>query len=322
VSDLVVVDDASTDESARIAAEHPAAPRVVRLPVNRGPGAARNAGVDAVRTDRILFVDNDVILDPGCLEALARALDEHPGAVAAMPRVCPAGDPATIQFDGADCHYLGHMVLHHVGDRLELAPSSVRTIGSIVTACFLFERDRWGAEAPFDESFFFNYEDHDFGVRSRSRGFDLLSVPAALCLHGPGTSGLSVRGDDQPSYQRVVCLIRNRWWIILKVYTLGTLVLFAPMLLVYEAFLLASCVHRGWLGAWWRAVTDTIDRIGVLLRLRREVQRNRRLGDSVLFVGGPLPLRPVSTSSPIERRARDVLDSLTLRYWNLVRQVL
>jgi GT2 family glycosyltransferase len=319
---VLVVDDASTDASGAIAEDHPTHPRLVRLAANRGPGAARNAGVAALACDRILFIDNDIVVDPTCLEALSEALDEHPNAVAAMPRVCPARDPNVIQFDGADCHYLGHMVLHHAGHHVDRAPSRVRRIGSIVTACFLFDRSRWGDDLPFDEAFHFNYEDHDFGVRARARGFDLLSVPRAHGLHGTGTAGLSVRGDDEPSRARVVCLIRNRWWILFKVYALRTLLLLGPMLLVYEAFQLVGCVRRGWLGAWWQSVSDTIDRAGALGRLRREIQRDRRVGDGALFVGGRLPLRPVTARSPSEKAALDLLDELSLRWWALVRSVL
>lgn len=59
--DALVVDDGSPS---------PVAGAAVRLDVNAGPAAARNAGLDLVRTPLVAFVDADVTLHPGWLDAL------------------------------------------------------------------------------------------------------------------------------------------------------------------------------------------------------------------------------------------------------------
>lgn len=55
--EVIVVDDCSTDRSAEIARAHGAL--VVHQPVNRGEGAARNAGIRAARGDAIAWLDAD-----------------------------------------------------------------------------------------------------------------------------------------------------------------------------------------------------------------------------------------------------------------------
>ena len=72
--ETVVVDDASTDATADIAAEWGA--RVVRLPSQSGPAAARNAGLAAARAPLIAFTDADCEPSPGWLSGLARALGD------------------------------------------------------------------------------------------------------------------------------------------------------------------------------------------------------------------------------------------------------
>jgi len=93
--EVIVVDDASTDDSARIASEHKVVTRVVDQPFNSGAAAARNAGAGRASGDIIMFVDADVALCRDSLEnALARfAADDHPDAVVGMysPRP-PEGD--------------------------------------------------------------------------------------------------------------------------------------------------------------------------------------------------------------------------------------
>ncbi|MEY2446180.1 MAG: mycofactocin glycosyltransferase [Ilumatobacteraceae bacterium] len=65
VSEVIVVDDAS--DPALV--EHPGR-RLIRLPTNRGPAAARNAGLALVTTPLVAFVDTDVDVDDGWLDAL------------------------------------------------------------------------------------------------------------------------------------------------------------------------------------------------------------------------------------------------------------
>ena len=67
--------------------------RIVRLPENRGPAAARNVALREARTELALLVDNDVSLAPGCVDELVTALAAHPDAAIAAPAVLYAHDP-------------------------------------------------------------------------------------------------------------------------------------------------------------------------------------------------------------------------------------
>ncbi|WUI03241.1 glycosyltransferase family 2 protein [Spirillospora sp. NBC_00431] len=82
----LVVDNASTDDSARVAAEHGA--RVVAAP-DRGFGAACHRGLLAARTEVVCFMDADASLDPGELPRLAAALDALQTGAAQGPAPVP-----------------------------------------------------------------------------------------------------------------------------------------------------------------------------------------------------------------------------------------
>jgi GT2 family glycosyltransferase len=320
--EILLVDDASVDEGVALVRDRYPEVRVIARERNGGPGAARNTGWREAAHDLVLFADNDVALEPECSGRLREVLARNPDVLVAMPRVLYAAEPGTIQYDGADCHFLGHMVLRHREKRIAEAGGAEAETRSVVTCCFMVDRSRWRGAEPFDESFIFNLEDHDFGVRARVMGHRLLAVPAATCLHGHGTAGLSFRPGWTQSPTRVYCLIRNRWRIVLQTFSARTLLLIAPCLLVYEAFQLAGVVRKGWLGSWIRAAGWMLGNPGVTLRARRRLQRLRRLPDGEVVTGGPLPFTPGLLAGRAETAARRVLEWVVRWYWRGIERLL
>jgi glycosyltransferase involved in cell wall biosynthesis len=78
--EVLVVDDASTDTTAGIAAQVAARDKRVRLlrqTVNRGPAAARNRGMASARGKWIALLDADDAFAPARLEVLTAAADRH-----------------------------------------------------------------------------------------------------------------------------------------------------------------------------------------------------------------------------------------------------
>lgn len=314
-AEILLVDNASTDDSLDLVGRDFPSVRVVRLPGNAGPGAARNAGLREARSDLVLLIDNDVTLGPGCAAILAEALAARPRAVIAAPRVLYAHNPDIIQYDGAASHFLGVMILENPNAPVAGADRAVRRTGSVITCAFMVDRRRLPDPAPFDESFFIYLEDHDFGVRMRALGAEILAVPEAVCYHGDGTDGLSIRAVGGYSSMRVFCLIRNRWQLILKNYSLRSLLVLAPLFLVYELAQLAIVLRKGWWREWGRAVAWIVGNWGAIMAKRRDVQRRRTRPDRELLSGGRIPFREELTSGALERWLRQALDATAAVYW-------
>lgn len=84
--EIIIVDDASTDDSAE-AAEHALRHHaqdlshtrsvLLRLPRNSGPGAARNAGLALAGGELVSFLDADDCYRPDCLRLLEQKMNEH-----------------------------------------------------------------------------------------------------------------------------------------------------------------------------------------------------------------------------------------------------
>lgn len=106
--EILVVDDASTDETPSVAREMTGI-RYLRLEKNVGLASARNHGIEATSGEFVAFLDDDDVLLPGALDRLASALDQAADAAFAygrywhgdehcqpfgelFPRSCPSGD--------------------------------------------------------------------------------------------------------------------------------------------------------------------------------------------------------------------------------------
>ncbi len=318
--EVLLIDNASTDESVALVRRDYPAVRVIERARNDGAGAARNTGYEAATFHRVLFIDNDVIPSPGCEAALHAALDRDPTAAIAMARVLYQDDPDTIQFDGASAHWIGLMSLHHADTSVDAAPSDTRPIDSLVTACFLIDRQRWGGGPLFDESFFYLHEDHELGLRTRLRGLTILAVPEATCLHRAGTPGMSLRETGRYTDVRIRNNILNRWLVVRKLYQGRTLVLLGPGLALFELVQLVGVVRKGWLRMWVRAWGAYRDRRATTEAARRAFAAERRLPDGAVLSGGPLPFTDALLAGRLQRWIKRMLEGVLELNWRLARR--
>lgn len=112
--EVIVVDDRSSDRTLDVARAYPQdIVKVVALPANRGPGGARNAGLDLARGRWVAVLDSDDAVLPGRLAAMiARA--EKAGAEIAVDNVQVVredGTPEDIMFPTRYLEGLGEISL-------------------------------------------------------------------------------------------------------------------------------------------------------------------------------------------------------------------
>jgi GT2 family glycosyltransferase len=197
---VTVVDNASTDGSAEaLVASLPLV--VIRNADNRGFAAACNQGAAGSGAEYLLFLNPDSRLMPGSLELPARYLQsEHhedvgivgiqlldeAGHIARNTARAPTAWSLTGSSLGLDRLLPSLFPAHFV---TEWAHDETRTVDQVMGAFFFVRRSVFEALDGFDERFFVYYEDLDFAMCARRRGWSSVYLATAQAYHrGQGTS--------------------------------------------------------------------------------------------------------------------------------------
>ena len=186
---VIVVDDASPDDTLeRLRAGHPDVD-VVALDVNAGFAAACNRGIEHGDADIVVLVNNDVVADPLLLERLVAALDAHPGAGSAAPLLTRPDGRVDSFGICADPTLAGFV--RFVGARVEDAVSArgTRLLGPY-GAVAAFRRAALAEVGLLDEAIFMYGEELDLALRLSGSGWGSVAVPDARGVHiGGATAG-------------------------------------------------------------------------------------------------------------------------------------
>jgi N-acetylglucosaminyl-diphospho-decaprenol L-rhamnosyltransferase len=199
-ADVVVVDNASRDDSADLAQYLGA--RVVRNPANLGFATAANQGARLGRHDLILFLNPDAAFDPASLERLAAAVEVDEGVFAAGPRLRRPGggeQQAWWPFPSASATWIEALGLHRLRPA---APGPDGSVPFVVGACLLMRRRHFEGLGGFDERFWLYGEEADLCYRAAQRGWTVRYVPEVAAEHVGGASGHAIGSLAFEHFQR------------------------------------------------------------------------------------------------------------------------
>lgn len=191
---LILVDNGSTDDTLEwVARAHPWV-EVVALPENEGE-AARNHGLELVRSPYTMWLDSDAALTPGALPTLVDALERHPGWGLVGPRL--VHDDGTLQ---RSCRRFPPLLLpllrrpplarifeHRRAVQRHLMAdfdhAQRRPVLYMIGACQLFRTSLARAAGPFEPRVFFGWSDAEWCFQIRSAGGEIVFEPAATVVH-------------------------------------------------------------------------------------------------------------------------------------------
>lgn len=274
---IIVVDNASWDDSLRQARARWKRIEVLQMEENLGFAAANNRALQACDgCDWVALLNPDAFPEPDWLETLLQAAGELPDAGSLAS--CLVRDDAPHLLDGAgDAYHVSGLVWRIGHGDPRPRGGSRREVFAACAAAAIYRYDAMVAAGGFDESYFCYNEDVDLGFRLRLAGLHCWYVPDAVVRH----VGSAVTGAH--SYFSLFHGHRNLVWTYFKNMPARLLLRFGwqHLLLNVVTILVLSVRYRS--TAPVRAKISALGGLVRVLRQRREVQSRRVCSDADLL---------------------------------------
>jgi GT2 family glycosyltransferase len=267
---VLVVDNGSTDGTAEhVRGSHPGV-EVVALAENHGFAGAVNAGIGRAEGEYVALLNNDMELDPGWLAELVAALDADARAGSAASKLRMLREPGLLDGAGDIVTWYGATWRRGHGEPDRGQYDEPGVVASPCAGAALYRRRALEEVGGFDERFFAYLEDADWGLRAQLAGWPCLWVPGAVAYHLGGATSRRM-GDLETEL-----IARNTLALVLKSFPVGRLVVWAPLIVAYQAWVLAQAVSRGSWRAVLRGWAAAARGLPGTLRARGEVRRRTR----------------------------------------------
>jgi len=210
--EIVVVDNASPDDSVTTVRNRWPRVTVIAQPTNAGFAAANNSGIRATTSELILLLNNDTIVPAGAIDALVVRLFARPDVAVAGPRL--------VDGDGRPELSFGRMIspfnelrqkmtlalygrgVGWISRRIERETRREQLVDWVSGACLLVRRADAEAAGLLDERYFLYTEDVDFCAAIRANGRHVLFTPAAHVVHLGGRSRATIPAAGTRAYRR------------------------------------------------------------------------------------------------------------------------
>jgi GT2 family glycosyltransferase len=219
-AEILVVDNASRDNSLALLSDRFPEVEVLSLQENIGFSAANNLAAARAKGEALLLLNADAWLQEGALDLLAARLERRPDVGLVAPRLrYPDGRR---QFSWSPARGVIGEALQKARNRFEargwahgsFARAVARLAGRpwLTAACVLVRAEAWQSVGGFDESFFMYFEDVDLCLRLEAAGWRMTQETKAVAWHVGGVSGRKVVDDVyRPSQLRYYRLHRPAW---------------------------------------------------------------------------------------------------------------
>jgi len=303
--EVIVVDNASADGSADVAAELVPRATIVRSEENAGFAAGCNRGAAVASGELLVFLNPDAVPAQGFRDAIERPARDASGWGAWMGLVT-MHHGAAVNTSGGVLHFTGLGWAGEAGRPVDVVPTMPTEVGFVSGACFAVPRATYIGAGGFPEHYFMYCEDVDLSLRLRLRGSRLGLEPSARVDHDYdfGKGALKWR-----------LLERNRVATVIRTYPAVLLLLLAPALVVTEVAVLAAAIAGGWALQKVLSWADVARALPLLLRERAGIQATRTVSAREFAT----TLTPELSSPFLPEAVRSGLVRRLLRaYWRLV----
>ena len=263
---ITVVDDCSTDGTPEhIKKKYPNI-KVIQKQIQTGPSSSRNIGITNTKSDYVVFMDSDVVLNKMWVGQLVRFMGNNKEVGIVAGKLMFYDDKTKINSAGGGLFRMG--VGFDIGRDYEQ-----RDVLYVCSAAMMARKKVLDEVGGFDDSYFYGYEDTDLGWRVNLAGYRVVYYPQALAYH-KGSQTVSSMPDRVYFHA-----VKNRIRTMLKNYETKNWIIYIPINILFTL----GNVIRGHRVAQIKGILWNFTHIGSTLRERKIVQQARKIKDKELF---------------------------------------
>lgn len=233
--EIILADNASTDESVRWVKETYPAVKIVTFDDNYGYCGGNNRAVPYATGDILLFLNNDVKVEPDWLQPLAELFNRKPDIAAAQPKLLSYREPDMFEYAGAAGGFIDRFgypfCRGRLFDTIEKDNGQYNDYAPIFWAsgaALAVRKDIFWNLGGFDEDFEFHMEEIDLCWRLWNSGYKVAFCYPSVVYH--------LGGGSLPTHspRKLYYNYRNSLMMLYKNYPLNSLLLKFPARMILD----------------------------------------------------------------------------------------
>lgn len=277
--ELIIVDNNSTDQTVELVestlkkSNKSLSYQLVKNSKNLGYAKGNNIGAQRAKGRYLFILNPDTYLEKNVFEPLVNAFKDQKKVAAAQPAIYLFSDPKRLNSAGKVTHFLG---FDWVKDYRSRKIPKMEKIDSFSGSGVMIDRQIFTKLGGYDSEYFMYFEDTDLSWRMRLAGYQIWLIPAAKIFHD-----YKYIPDQQyqPLNKKLYLHERNRLLTIFKNYSLLTLVVLSPMILMVEISMIFYSLFHGWVGRKLHSYLSVLSKFDHLRTARTRTQRLRQISD-------------------------------------------
>ena len=214
---VIVVDNASTDDSVPMLKDHFKTVELVELDENFGFAGGYNQALQRIEAEYFLLLNSDVEVTCGWLQPMVDLLDKNEDIAAVQPKILAYNKKNSFEYAGASGGFIDSLgtpfCRGRILDTLEEDRGQYNANFDVFWAsgaCMLVRSTDFLHHGGFDSSFFAHMEEIDFCWRLRSRGRRIVCCPKSIVYHVGGAT------LNEGNANKVYLNVRNNLFMLFK----------------------------------------------------------------------------------------------------------
>lgn len=226
--EIVIIDNASTDESVSWLKENYPEIRCIVLETNLGFAGGYNQGLKEIESEYFAIVNSDIEVSENWLDIMVRFLDENQDYVACQPKIKSYHNKEYFEYAGACGGFIDGFGYPYCRGRIfediekdEGQYDDIIDIFWASGACMLIRAKDFFDIGGFDKDFFAHMEEIDMCWRLSSTGKKIACIPDSVVYHvGGGTLAKSNPMKTYLNFRNGLSLLLKNlaWYDLWKIY--------------------------------------------------------------------------------------------------------